>query len=93
MLVRGVVHDQVNDDADAALFGRVGELHKIPECAVARINFVIVGNVVAVVAARGGLERHEPYRRHTQPLQIIQTAHEAGEVADAIAARVHISGH
>ena len=54
MLVGGVVDDEVDDHADAALLGAVGELDEVAERAVARIDAVVVGDVVAVVAAGDG---------------------------------------
>ena len=51
MLVGGVVDHQVDEDADAALFAAVGELDEIAERAVARIDAVVVRDVVAVVLA------------------------------------------
>ena len=53
MLVGGVVDDEIDDDADAALLGAVGELDEVAERAVARIDAVVVGDVVAVVALPG----------------------------------------
>ena len=52
MLVGGVIDHEIDDDADAALLGAVGELDEIAERAVARIDAVVVRNVVAVVAMR-----------------------------------------
>src|SRR5690606_37410415 len=57
MLIRGVVYHQVDQHANAALVGAVGELDKIAKRAEAGIDVVVVGNVVTVVPLRGGLER------------------------------------
>ena len=43
MLVRGVVDDEIDEHADAALLGAVGELDEVAEGAVARIDAVVVG--------------------------------------------------
>ena len=43
MLVGGVVDDEVDEHADAALLRAMGELDEIAERAVARIDAVIVG--------------------------------------------------
>ena len=90
MLVRGVIDDEVDDDADAALLAAMGELDEIAERAVARIDAVIVGDVVAVVLAGRGLKRHQPDRGDAEPVQIIEPAHQALEVADAVAVGVHV---
>ena len=75
MLVRGVVHDQIDQNTNAALFCAVSELNEIAERTVARIDIVIVGNIVAVVPARRSLKRHQPDRRYAQSMQIIEAAH------------------
>src|SRR3569833_2976688 len=68
----------------------MGELDEIAERAVAGIDAVIIGDVVTVVAARRGLERHQPDRGDAEAVQIIEPAQEALEVADAVAVGVHI---
>ena len=77
MLVRGVVDDEVDEHADAALLGAVGELDEVAERAVARIDAVVVGDVVAVVAMGRGLERHQPDGGDAEAVQVIETAHQA----------------
>jgi hypothetical protein len=52
MLVGGVVDDEIDNDANAALRAAMGELDEIAERAVTGIDAVIVGDIVAVVAAR-----------------------------------------
>ena len=51
MLVGGVIDDEIDQHADAALRGAVRELDEIAERPVSRIDAVVVGDVVAVVAA------------------------------------------
>ncbi len=68
----------------------MGELDEIAERAVAGIDAVIVGDVVAVIAARRGLERHQPDRGDAEPVQIVEPAQQALEIADAVAVGVHI---
>ncbi len=90
MLVRGVVDHEIDDHADAALPAAMGELDEIAERAVARIDAVIVGDVVAVVPARRGLERHQPDRGDAEAMQIVEPAQQALEIADAVAVGVHV---
>jgi hypothetical protein len=85
-----VVHHQIDEDADAALLGAVGELDEIAERAVTRIDVIVVRDVVAVVAIGRGLERHQPDRRDAEPVQVIQAAHQPLEVADPVAVGIHI---
>ena len=65
------------------------ELDEIAERAVARINPVVIGNVVSIVAIGRGLKRHQPDRRDPESVQIIQTAHEPLEVTDSISIGIH----
>jgi len=90
VLVRGVVHHEVDDDADAALARRVGELDEIAERAVGGIDAVIVGDVVTVVFARRALERHQPDCRDPEPVQIIEPPHQPLEIADAVGVGIHV---
>ena len=82
MRIGGVVDDEIDDDADAALPAAMGELDKVAERAIARIDAVIVRDVVAVVLAGRRLERHQPDRGDAEPLQIIQPPQQALEIAD-----------
>ncbi len=75
MLVGGVVHDQIDQNTNAALFCAVGKLDEIAERTVPRIDIVIVGDVVTIVSARRSLKRHQPNRGHAQSMQIIEAAH------------------
>src|SRR5215469_15401212 len=89
MLVGGVVDDEVDEDAEAALIAGMGEFDEVAERAVAWVDVVVVGDVVAVVAHGRGLEGHEPDGSDAETLEVIEAAHEAAEVADAVAGGVH----
>ena len=90
MLVGGVIDDEIDDDANAALLAAMGELDEVAERAVARIDAVIVRDVVAIVLAGRGLKRHQPDRGDAEPVKIIEPAQQALEIADAVAVGVHI---
>ena len=75
MLVGGVVHHQIDQNTNAALFCAVGKLDEITERAVARIDIVIIGDVVTIVPAGRSLKRHQPNRSHAESMQIIEAAH------------------
>src|ERR1700690_732282 len=47
MLIGGMVDDEIDDDADAALPAAVGEVDEVAERAVARIDAIIIGDIVA----------------------------------------------
>jgi hypothetical protein len=90
VLVRGVVHHEINEHADAALLGPVGELNEVAERAIAGIDVVIIGHIVTVVALGGSLERHQPEGGDAEPVEVIQAAHQPLEVADAVAIGIHV---
>src|SRR2546423_6918758 len=90
MLIGSMIDDEIDDDPDAALLAAMGEFDKIAERAVARIDAVIVRNVVAVVPAGRWLKRHQPDRGDAEPVQIIQPAQQPLEITDAVAVGIHI---
>ena len=92
MLVGGVVHDQVDEDTDTALFAALREFHEIAKRAETRIHAVVVRDVVAAIFAGRWLKRHQPKRRDAHPVEIIKAAHQALEVANAVAVCIHIGG-
>jgi hypothetical protein len=58
MRVGRMVDDELDSDANAALSAAMGEFNKVVKRAVPRIDAIIVGDIVAVFLAGGGLERH-----------------------------------
>ena len=84
MLVRGVVDHQLGDDLEVALVGLAQEDLEVLERAVRRVHVVVVGDVVAVVPERAGIERQQPHRGHAQVLQVVELFGQPGEVADAV---------
>ena len=85
MLVGGVVDDQLGDDADAAPVRLGDEAAEVAHVAVGRIDRAVVGDVVAVVAQRRGIEGQEPDRVDAEALDVVEPLHQAGEIADAVA--------
>src|SRR5262245_7611308 len=60
MLVGGVVHDEVDEDANTALLGAMGEIDEIAKRAVARVDAIVIGHVITIIAMRRRLKRHQP---------------------------------
>ncbi len=88
MLVAGVVHDEVDDHAHAALVGRVDELDEVGEVAELGQDGGVVGDVVPAVAQGRLEEGREPEAVHAEPLQVVQFGGQALEVTDAVAVAV-----
>ena len=85
-----MIHYKIDQDTKTSLSTSLGELDKVSQRAVAGIDSVIIGNVVAIVATRRGLERKEPDCRYPQALQVIEAAEEASKIADPISVRVEV---
>src|SRR5690242_19031782 len=84
-----MVDNKIDDDPNAALLGAVGELDEVAERAVAGIDLVVVGDVIAVIAAGRGLERQQPDRVDAKAVDVIEPAQQALEIANTIAVGVH----
>ena len=56
VLVGSVIHHQVDQHAQAALLASLRELDEIAQRAVPRIDAVVVGDVVSIVACRAKAE-------------------------------------
>jgi len=54
------------------------------------VDAVVIGDVIAVVAVGGRVERHEPQARHAQVGEVVEALHEAGEVTDSVTVPVHV---
>ena len=88
VLRRGVVEDEVDQHAQAAVARLLDEAREVAQVAEVWMHAVVVGHVVAVVAPRRGLEREQPERRDAERGEVVEPAGEALEVADAVAVRV-----
>ncbi len=88
VLVAGVVHDEVDDHAHAALVRGVDELHEVGEVAEVGEHGGVVGDVVAAVAQRRPEEGRQPQAVDAQPLQVVQFGGQPLQVTDAVAVAV-----
>ncbi len=93
VLVRGVVDHQLGDHPEAPAVGLAQEAAEGGEVAVHRVDPAVVGDVVALVLERRGVERQQPEGGDPQLLEVVELAGEAGEVADAVAVGVRERAH
>ena len=84
----GVVHDEVDDHPDPALVRRLDEGAEVLDRAVVRVDPVEVGDVVAAVAERRGVEGEQPDAVDPEPLQVVELLLQAAEVAGAVVVAV-----
>lgn len=88
VLVARVVHHEVHHDPDAPLV-RLGQQQvELVERAEQRIDVLVVGDVVAVVVLRRGVDRREPDHVDSEIGEVAEPRADAAEVADAVAVRV-----
>src|ERR1700733_3971839 len=66
---------------------------EIAQGAVSGVHVGVVGNVVAIVAPRGGAERQHPDGGHSEVLQIVELQRQPGEIAHAVAILVEEGAH
>ena len=85
VLVRGVVADELRDDPQAHRMGCPDEGAEVRHRPVRRMDVRVVGDVVAIVTQRGGIERQQPDRGDTQVAQVVELLDQAAEVARAVA--------
>src|SRR5215472_14861007 len=74
-------------------FAPWGEFDKISDRAVARIDAVIIGHVVAVIAMGRDLEWHQPDGRDAETMQVVEAAHQTLEIADAVGVGIHVDSN
>ena len=88
MPVGRVVRDEVEQHADAAPVSLGDEPVDVLERAELRMDAGVVGDVIAPVDVRRGGDWVEPDSGDAQPLEVVELADHAGEVADPVAVSV-----
>ena len=82
--IAGVVRDQIEEHADAAI-ARVGDQRvEILERAQIRVHSAVVGHVVAPVVVRRGHRRVQPDPVDIQPREMIQARANSLQIADSV---------
>ena len=88
VLLRGVIGDDVHEHPQAEHVGVCEERVEVGERPEARVDVRVVGDVVAVVGTRRGVERRQPDRVDAEIPQIAEPRTDSGEVAEAVAVGV-----
>jgi hypothetical protein len=83
-----VVDHEVGDDPDAAIPCGSHELDEVAEAAEPRVDRVVVGDVIAVVAVRRGIEGHQPEAGDAEAREVVHPPGEPVEVADPVTVSV-----
>jgi len=77
-----VVDDQLGNDAQAAGVGGVEDFLEVGERAVGGVDFGVIGDVVAVVLQRRGIEGQQPDGGDTGVLEVVELLGKSLEVAE-----------
>ena len=88
MHVRGVIGHEVEDDANATLVQRLHQSIKVLARAENWIYVDIVGNVVAEISHRRGIDRRDPDGVDAEPAQVVDPIEDAIQVADPVGVAV-----
>jgi hypothetical protein len=88
MLVARVSRNEVEQDADPELACGRDQRVEILERAQVLMDVEVVRDVIAPVAVRRGEGRVEPDAVDAEPVHVVQTPAQTGEVANAVAVRV-----
>lgn len=88
VLVGGVVRHHVDDDLEVELVGARDHRVGVGERAEDGVDVAVVGDVVAGVGLRRGVEGREPDGVDAERAQVGQARGDAGKVADAVAVAV-----
>ena len=83
--VRGVVRDDVNDDADPRGVQRGHHGIEVGQRAQARVHVAIVVHVVAAIRQRRRVKGRQPHRVHPELLQVGYAAGHPGQVPQPVA--------
>src|SRR5690606_39168123 len=76
MLIRGVIDDELRDDFQPASMRFGDEVPEIVQRSVVGMDVAVVGDVVAVIAHRRGVERQQPNRIDAELLNVIEPMRE-----------------
>src|SRR3954451_7389682 len=90
MFIRSMVYHHIDQHAYTALAASVSKLHEIAERSIARIDPIVVADVIPAVTSRRGLERHKPDCGDTETMEIIQTPYQAFEISNAVSIGIHV---
>ena len=88
VLIGGVVDDQVHHELDVVLVRGFEQLIEVFHGAELGHDGTVVGDVVAVVIVRGGVDGGEPQHLNAQLGEVRDLLGDTGQVADAVAVGV-----
>ena len=88
VLIGGVVHDKIHEYAQTALVRTVKHFLEDVEVAVIGVDAAVIGDIVAVIGVRRGVQRRKPNAVNIQRGDVVKLAVNAPQVADTVAVAV-----
>ena len=88
VLIGTVVHNQIHEHPHAHAVGAFQHFLKNVQITEIRVDVFVIGDVVAIIGVRGGIQRAEPDRVGAEAFDVIQFLQHTVQVADAVAVSV-----
>ena len=88
MLIRAVVDDEIHQDVHIALFRFRDQPVHVLHRTEARVNVVVIRDIIALIGERRAVDRLEPEDIDAEILQIIELIDDARKIADAVPVRI-----
>src|ERR1700733_2869798 len=91
MLIRRVIHDEIENDSYSSFFSLGYEAVEIGERPVCRVNIFIIGDVVTEIHLRRRKARRNPDSVNAERLQIVELRGDAVEIAEAVVVAIGVA--
>src|SRR5579863_4207876 len=88
MLIRSVIRDEIDNQADAAAMRLRQQPIERREVAEVRMDPAVVADVVAPIVQRRRVNRIQPDRIDAERGQVVEMRGDAVEIADSVAVRI-----
>ena len=84
VFVGTVIDHQIHQDVHISFFGFCDQLFHIFHCTEARVDIIVIGNIISFVGQWRRVAGGEPDNVYSQVLQIIKLAYNTGNIADSV---------
>jgi len=88
VLIRGVADYQLGEDANAPSVRLLDQAAKVVHRSIVRMDAVVVGDVITIVAQRRGVHRQKPQTGDAEALDVRKLFDQPWDVADSIRVRI-----
>ena len=88
VLIRAVIDDEIHQDVHIAFLGLSNQTVHIVHGTEARVDIIIIGNIVALICERRAVDRREPDNVDTEVFEVIEFADNARKITNAVSVRI-----